>query len=448
MNIYPTSCPVVPGQATEADQYNFLRNDALFFGAEAGTSGSLRDLLFQETGAVRLSRASKTSLRLEASGDAPCAMMIGGNIFSVSEDLLVNLTADRFPDPGRYFLYAAGNGDGSFTLTAGGSSSPSGSRRVGNFLWSGTGVIPGTVYSLSEWEARQRGADLTSACGRLTLVPGEPVPDTDIFLGETLYFTPYNGNQVGLYLGGSWEVFRFSELSLRLSGMMREIPYDVFLTADEDGLKLSVLSWGTSSARPSGMLTRVDGVRVSGGDSGRRYLGTIALNASGYGEDSCSGRLVWNENHRVSRPLLARLSTRKGQGLAHMGSWAPYFDEDAPSLRILVPSAEADFTLNGVGISSMITETDAGYNRAAAIGICRDMMTESPYTGNENCAAAFTHTCGKSPVTVSIRNLGGSFLGCHRYTLAFWSNYTYYPTGTSLSAGCGECPGLWGSCMC
>ena len=47
-------------------------------------------------------------------------------------------------------------------------------------------------------------------------------------------------------------------------------PADRGRHADGDGLQLSALSWGTAEARPSGMLTRVGGVRVSGGDSGKR----------------------------------------------------------------------------------------------------------------------------------------------------------------------------------
>ena len=58
MSNYPSSSPVAAGQATEADQYNFLRNDALYLGAEPGTSGNLRELLYQSAGTLRLSRSS------------------------------------------------------------------------------------------------------------------------------------------------------------------------------------------------------------------------------------------------------------------------------------------------------------------------------------------------------------------------------------------------------
>ena len=440
---YPMSSAVVAGQATEADQYNFLRNDALCLGSDPASSGTLRDLLYQNIGELRLSRSSKTVIRLEAAADAPCALMISGAIFAVKQELTVNLSADSFPNPGRLYLYAVGASDGSFTLRAGDLTIPSGGRRIGTFVWSGSGVIPGTVHTISEWNRLQAQALPPLAQGRLTLISGEPVPDADITLGETLYFTPYRGNTISLYLGGNWEAFQFPELSLGLSGMLRGIPYDVFLEADENGLKLTTSSWGTTSARPSGMLSRVDGVRVAAGDRGRRYLGTIALNDAGYGEDSQSERLLWNENHRLPRPLLSRLTTDKTSGTAHMGNWAPYYDADAPVVRVLLPCADAEFVLEGVGIGSEISESDRAYGRAAAVGICRDMVMESPYTGNENCADVFTHTNGNAPMRVTVRNRDAAFLGCHSYTLAFWSNYSFYPIGTNLPA-CGEHPGLSG----
>ncbi|MBQ6503672.1 MAG: hypothetical protein IJI57_07145 [Flexilinea sp.] len=441
---YPSSSAVVAGQATEADQYNTLRNDALFLGAEAGTSGTLGDLLHQSMGEIRLTRASRTSIRLDASDDEPCALMVGGRICAVSSELTVSLSADSFPSAGRLWLYAAGLSDGSFTLAVSAGSALSGARRIGTFLWSGSAVIPGTVRTIAEWDALQRCMDPSAAQGRLTLVPGEPVPDADITMADTLYYTPYRGNSIALYLGGAWERFAFSELLLSLSGMQRGIPYDVFIYADGDGLKLSVLSWGTVEARPTGMLTRIDGVRVSGGDSGKRYLGTVALNDAGFGEDSRKGRLVWNENHRLARPLFARLSTTRSQGTSHMNSWAPYYDNDAPAVRLLVPATDAEFSLQGVGLSSPISESDRGYQRSAAVGICRDMMTESPYTGNESCVPAFTHSFGNGPMCVTVQNRDSSFQGLHRYTLAFWSNYSFYPAGTNLADAHGGMPGIYG----
>ena len=169
------------------------------------------------------------------------------------------------------------------------------------------------------------------------------------------------------------------------------------------------------------------------------------MNSSGYFEDSKTGRLLWNENNRLHRALLSLLSTTKSQGTVHMNSWAPYYDEDAPQIRMLVPVADADFEIIGVGLSSPISENDRGYMRSAAIGICRDIVMTSPYTGNVSCVPVFTHTFGNGPDHLKVNNYDSAFQGVHDYTLAFWSNYSFYPVGTSLKSACGECPGLYGS---
>ena len=178
MSNYPTSNPVSAGQATEADQYNFLRNDALYLGGEAGASGTLKDLLYQNVGNLRLVRTSKTSIRLEAS-EVPCGLMIGGRICSVSEDITLSLSADSFPSAGRFYLYAVSQSDGSFSLSAGDTVIPARGRRIGTFLWSGSGVVPGSLRTSAEWEMLQKVSDPSAAQGRLTLVPGEVASDAD-----------------------------------------------------------------------------------------------------------------------------------------------------------------------------------------------------------------------------------------------------------------------------
>lgn len=443
---YPLSVPVSPGDATEASQYNNLRKDALYLGGEDGASGTLRDLLLQSCGQIRLSRAGKTELRLSADEENPCAVMISGTIYTVKTDLTLNLSPDTLTGSGRKAVYAVGQSDGSFILRTDANSIPANGRQIGSFLWSGTGIIPDTVYNRQEWQMLSALKPDLSAQGRLTLTAGEPVTEADITLAEAVYYTAYQGNAVSLYLGGEWQPFRFPELALSLSGMQRGIPYDIFLHADETGLHLSAMSWGTTEARPAGTLTRIDGIRVSGSDSGKRYLGTIALNDSGYGEDSRTGRLLWNEYNRLPRPLLSRLSTSSA-GTAHQDVWAPYFGSDAPEVRLLVPSPDAEFSLEGVGISGPISENDIAFSHSFALGISQDMAKTEPFAGNTSCVPVFTHSYGNSPLSVRIANSSSKFLGLHTYTLSAWSSYNFRPAGTEFNAVMGECPGLYGCVM-
>ena len=438
---FPLSSPVSAGDPTEASQYNNLRKDALYLGSDPAGSGNLLQLLYQSMGEISLTRVSATTIRLSASAAAPCALMIGGIICAVTADRTILLTGTALPAAGRYYVYAVAQSDGTFILDAADNNVPANGRMIGTFLWDGTGIIPGTLHNISEYEAIRAVIKPSIANGRLTLASGIPVPDADIINADTLYFTPYNGNEIALYVGNEWEVFSFTELSLSLSGLTNELPYDIFLSADHSGLSLSAAAWGSASARSTTVIY-FDGVPVSAADYGSRYLGTIVKNASGYGEDSVTGRLLWNANNRVERPLLAKETSAPSPMYATMSKWVPYFYENAVSVRLLVPNPETSFELTGTGISTRITEEDAGSLRAMAIGIGQD-MDMSVYDDNSSCVPVFTESYGNGPVNVSIRNFGAGFRGYHRYTLAYWSNYTFTPRGLTFSS-IGAGPGLQG----
>ena len=438
---YPLSSPVVEGQATEANQYNYLRQDALYLGGDPAASGTVRDLLYSTYGDLPLSALGSNTILLSASVDAPAAVMIGGVVLSVFNNITLSLNSDDLPSAGRYTIYAVASSGGAFVLALSGSGSY---RAIGSFCWDGSGIIPGTVHNLRDLSLSALVNSPAAAAGRLTLVAGNPVPDADITMGDNLYFVPYKGNRIGLYLYGAWEYFDFSGISIGKSGLTAGIPYDVFLSADSDGLRLSVSAWITTGSRAVGTLAWVDGVRVSGSDYSKRYLGSFVINESGYYEDSSDARLLWNENNRLARPILSLLITSKTRGASHENVWAPYYDEDAPFVRLLVPVSDCEFELTGVGLNSSISESDRGNSRSAALGILRDPMTESPFTGNKSCVPVFTHTVGNTPMTCEAENLGSEFQGVHDYYLGFWSNYIFYPIGTSLSGASGECPGLFG----
>lgn len=438
---YPLSSPVVAGDATEADQYNNLRKDALYLGGDPAGSGNLLQLLYQNMGMISLTLTSQTSIRLNASDLEPSALMIGGGIFGITDNLTINLTPVALPAAGRYYLYAIAQSDGSFILDAGDNNVPVNGRMIGTFLWDGTGVIPGSLHNRTEWDAIRAVVKPSIANGRLTLAAGAPVPDADITAAETLYFTPYNGNEIALYTGGEWEVFSFTELSLSLSGFTNELPYDIFLSADKNGLTLSAAAWGSASARLT-PLVYFDGVQVSGADYGKRYLGSIALNASGKGEDSVTGRLLWNENNRVDRPLIAKITTA-GTITSVTSKWVPYMMENPATIRLLVPDPDTDFELIGTGLNEAITENDIFYGRMATLGIGQDMALVSPYDDNTSCVPVFTENYGNTPQNVTIRNFGAGFRGYHKYTLAFYTNYSFKPIGLSF-ATIGAGPGLQG----
>lgn len=441
---YPLSNEVVVGDATEASQYNNLRRDALYLGGEPGHSGNLMQLLSRVTGAISLTRASGTTIQLTASASNPCGVTIGGAIYAVTSNVSVMVLTSLLPTAGRYGIWAVGQTDGTFTLAAG-SAGPDNSAQIGTFLWDGSGVIPGTVRSIMQYESIQTLNIPQTANGRLTFLSGTPVPDGNITSADTLYFTPYGGNKIGLMCGGGeWEIFTFPELSLSLSGLTNELPYDVFIDANQNGLRLTASPWGSVSARATA-IAYTDGVPVMASDFRKRYLGTFAKNSAGYGEDSLTGRLLWNQNNRVGRALLSRLE-EQASGATSSNQWRPYYsDEAAPVVRALIPMADAAFELTGLGLSEYISAENAGYSRFYMMGISRDPVMESPYTGNTNCAPVFMRCFGNTPQTVTIRNHDAGFLGLHKYVLTYYSNYTYKPQGGYALTG--EAPGLYGEIM-
>lgn len=438
---YPLSNEVAVGEATEASQYNNLRRDALYLGGEPGHSGNLMQLLAQFAGAISLTRVSATTIQLAASSSDPCGVIINGAIYAVTSNLSVMLGAAQLPTAGRYWIWAAGQTDGTFTLAAG-TNRPDISVRIGTFLWDGSGVIPGTVRNMAEYDAVRAVNVQQTANGRLTFLSGAPVPGEDVTSATSLYFTPYGGNKIGLWCGiGEWEVFTFTELQLSLTGLTNELPYDVFIEADKDGLKLTASPWGSVSARAS-TIVYTDGVPVLSSDFRKRYLGTFAKNSAGYGEDSLTGRLLWNQNNRAPRALLSKLLEQQYGGYTP-NVWRPYYsDAAAPAVRAVIPMPDASFELTGLGTSQFITDTDGGYSRWYYLGISRDPVMEEPYTENTNCAPLYSRCLGNTPERVTVRNHDSGFLGYHNYVLTYWTNYTFKPRGAETLTG--EAPGLYG----
>lgn len=440
---YPLSSAVSVGDATEASQYNNLRADALCLGNDPDSSGNLLQLLAAAVGHVSLSRTSATGILLSASETSPCAVVIGGKICAVTEDLSLSITEGPPGGHGRYFLYAQAAADGAFRLIPA-AAAPENSRPVGTFLWDGEGVISDTVRTMREYEAMRNSVCPSICCGRLSASASAAVPEGDLSTSAAVYFHPWQGNQIGLYVGTDWEVFTFTRRSLALSELEnKNVPHDIFMRATKNGLVLTASAWASVSAR-SVSIGEVNGIRVLSSDPEQRYLGTIMTDSQGRLFDSTDARMVWNQYNRVCRPLLSRLQAA-GTAAARTGEWVRYFGDDAPAVRVLLPFPDAAFELTGVGISERIPESDAASGAAAAVGLIRD-PGGNPLTSDVSCVPVFTASRGNAPITVTVRNSDSGFRGAHTYTLAFWTNTTLVPGGNTFPAS-GECPGLYGKVM-
>jgi len=153
----------------------------------------------------------------------------------------------------------------------------------------------GTVTGISA------SAIIQTCNGRLTLESGVPVSTTDQTAKTTLYFTPYNGNQIALYSGSAWAIHTLTEKSLDISGYTASKPYDIFIYDNSGTLTLEGVIWTNDTTRATALATQ-NGVYVQNGAANKRYIGTIRITATtGQCEDSATKRFVWNYYNREWR---------------------------------------------------------------------------------------------------------------------------------------------------
>jgi hypothetical protein len=139
--------------------------------------------------------------------------------------------------------------------------------------------------------------------GRLTLETAVPVSLSDQTAKTTIYFTPYLGNQIGLYSGTAWAALSFSEVSLALGTLTANTNYDVFAYNNAGTLALELSASWTSDIARADALTLQDGVYVKSGAPTRRYLGSFRTVSATTTEDSVVNRFVFNYYNRVPRKL-------------------------------------------------------------------------------------------------------------------------------------------------
>lgn len=184
-----------------------------------------------------------------------------------------------------------------------------------SFPLSGTNPGAGKVLTsdstgVATWQTLPASGSQSYPCqGRLTLTTGTPITTTDVTAATTLYFTPFNGNQVALYNGAAWVNYSFTERSLSLSGLAANSNYDLFLYDNAGTLTLEALAWTNNTTRATALALQ-DGIYVKSGALTRRYLGTMrTTNTVGQTEDSQTKRLIWNAYNRVPRKLKITDST-------------------------------------------------------------------------------------------------------------------------------------------
>jgi len=176
----------------------------------------------------------------------------------------------------------------------------------------------------AKWAPPEAGAGLPCD-GRLTLTSGTPITSSDVTAAVEIFFTPFKGNRIALYIDSEWRVSAFPETSLSLSGLGANTNFDMFMFKDGSTLKLAAKAW-TNNTTPAVATAYKDGVlmnnaaftpdKISSGIAGElaqysaRYLGSFrTTGTAGQCEHSYTKRFVYNYYNQVFTTVLTSNST-------------------------------------------------------------------------------------------------------------------------------------------
>lgn len=161
--------------------------------------------------------------------------------------------------------------------------------------------------------------------GRLGVISGDPTNNiTQTVNASTLYFTPIDGNAIGLYdtAANEWDLFTFDETSLSVSSLTADKNYDIFAYNNSGSIALDSTVWTNNSTR-SVSLVRQDGILVRSNSLDRRYLGTIRTLSNGgvVTRDTKYSRYVWNYYNKRTLTLWSYIHGYHSYGTR---VWRPY----------------------------------------------------------------------------------------------------------------------------
>jgi hypothetical protein len=310
---YPLSSTVSAGDPTASAHYNNLRLDALYFGQANTDAVNLGTLMERYESRLTLERLNTAQVRVPATTAEPVSLMVYG--YPVQATANVDLAAGSAPAGGANTYYVFANRSGSsttFTLSISTSSTEAANqRRIGRFYWDGSVIVKDSVRT-------ELSIQLTSLLyykephlceGRLTLSTGDATPNVDINSSALVYFTPFIGDRVSLYVPNyGWRVYPFSEITLDISGYAINKNIDVFLYDNAGVLTLAGTEWSNDTLRATA-LVRQDGQWVKQNALNYLYLGTVRTYAAGASCDTYDQRFCWNCFNRIPRSLIKQEST-------------------------------------------------------------------------------------------------------------------------------------------
>ena len=243
------------------------------------------------------------------------------------------------------------------------------------------------------------------AQGRLTLSTGTPVPEDDVTAADTLHYTPYNGDAISLWneAASRWDLYKFTELSLDISGLAANTNFDIFIYDNSGTLTLEAVAWTNSGAGTSSRASAIsqrNGIWVKTSDN-RRYLGTIrTTRTAGQCEFTDKTKFVWNVQNQVPQ----RLYLNNGQGTAYTydsATWRETNNSTANrfSLVLGLPTIVSVTSIQNVNRGVGNTGTSDGMTAIGINSIVPDFLNsqlgfdgQSPSLGDTRGVIAFVNT--------------------------------------------------------
>lgn len=239
-----------------------------------------------------------------------------------------------------------------------------------------TRILPVDIFmDMRLWAGEFTDVTVTSdpaVCqGRLTVTSNDPIGSgTDV---DYLYYVPYKGNAIGLYVDGEWQIRTFSEKTIINAVLFPDANtnYDVFVYAQgESDIAFESVAW-TDSATRSSELSRQDGILVKTGDATRRYIGTVRTDAAGKLTSSLQKRFVWNYYNRLQNRLVIDDYTTHTYDV---DSFRPWNNDTSVRIEYVVGLDEAPMTVTLAAtihatVAGSLTYVSAGYDSTDTPGM-------------------------------------------------------------------------------
>lgn len=275
-------------------------------------------------------------------------------------------------------------------------------------------ITAGAIYAIAPYSI---------AGGRITTETSVPVSSSDRTAQSTLYWTPYNGAQIGLYDGTNWIIYACPEVSLALSGLTTATNYDVFLYGSGTSCVLELsAAWTTDTSRSSAIALQ-DGVDVKSSAHTRRLVGTIRTTGTTTTEDSCAKRFVWNRNNPVLRSCTTRDPTSSWTQTVD-GAWHPMNSGSAVWKFEWVQGVSTQ-----IAVMTTIVNGQAGINGGWLVGIGFDSTTTPSDIITQN------NLVGVSPTTLMKRPAALGYHYTNVLQQALVATATFLSNGTNSWSG-------------